>query len=626
MMKDLKTILENEILLRVRKPARYIGGEINIVRKPPEDVDVNIVLAFPDIYDIGMSHIGLKILYEIVNRIHWAAAERAFAPWTDMETIMREKNIPLYTLETFSPVRDCDILGFTLQYELSYTNVLNMLDLAGMPLHTKDRLSAQYPLVMAGGPAAFTAEPMHEFIDFFVLGDGEDVIVQIIEEYRRWKKETPFGGSAQRKLAFMRHIVSSLDGIYVPAFYNVEYFDGGRVKHITPCEAGVPDIIEKNVIRNLDYDEYPVKPLVPLIDIVHDRYTLEVMRGCTQGCRFCQAGILYRPRRERSMEFLIDRAKKGFASTGWEEISLSSLSTGDFSQLDELVERLINQFGTRRVSLSLSSLRADSFSVSIAEKVQRIKKTGLTFAVETASPRLRRIINKHIFDDELLRAAHETYEKGWNLLKLYFMIGLPTETMEDINQMIELIYAVSNECRKVNGRSGNINVSIACFVPKAHTPFQWEGFRPIEEFQEKIDFIKSRLRRRFIKLSFHDPERSFLEAVFARGDRRLSKVIMAAWRLGCRFDYWTEEFDLKRWRQAFAECDIDPDDLAARKFDYHEVLPWEHLSPGVSKDYLAEEHRKAYREEWTPDCYNSKCLNCGNVCNPQKQNPKGAEK
>ena len=618
-MKNLRAILEDEVLLGVRKPARYIGGEINMVRKPPESVDVRMALAFPDIYDIGMSHFGLKVLYEVVNRLPWASADRTFAPWTDMEALMREKGIPLYTLENFLPVRECDILGFTVQYELSYTNILNMLDLAGIPLRSEERLGSEYPLVIAGGPAAFVAEPLHEFIDLFVLGDGEEIIVEVLEEFRKWKRESPFGGSAERKRDFMRHLAHSYDGIYVPGFYEVEYGDNGKIKSITPNGPGVPDVVEKNVIRNLDYDEYPVKPLVPLIEIVHDRYMLEVMRGCTQGCRFCQAGILYRPRRERSVEFLVDRAKRGIMSTGWEEISLSSLSTGDFCRLDDLVDRLIEQFGTRQVSLSLSSLRADSFSVSIADKVQSIKKTGLTFAVETASPRLRRVLNKHIDDDELLQAVEETYSRGWDLIKLYFMIGLPTETMDDIDAMIDLIYRISDQRRKKDGRNGNINVSIACFIPKAHTPFQWEGFHSIDELEEKVAYIKSRIKRKFIKLSFHDPRRSFLEAAFSRGDRRLSKVVLAAWKLGCKFDYWTEEFNLDTWRQAFAQCGLDPEEFTSRKLDYDEKLPWEHLSPGVDKAFLAEEHRRAYREEWTPDCYNAKCLNCGNVCRPQKQ-------
>jgi radical SAM family uncharacterized protein len=474
---------------------------------------------------------------------------------------------------------------------------------------------------MAGGPAAFSAEPLHEFVDFFVLGDGEEIIVRLLEEFRRWKKEAPFAARAERKRDFLRNVASSLKGIYVPAFYDVDYLENGGINSIKPNEPGIPDVVEKNSVGNLDYDEYPEKPLVPLIEVVHDRYTLELMRGCTRGCRFCQAGMLYRPRRERSAEFLVDKAERGFAETGWEEISLSSLSTGDFTRLDELVGRLIDHFGTRRVSLSLSSLRSDSFSVSIADKVQRIKKTGLTFAVETASPRLRRVINKHIFDDELLQAVREASQKGWSLIKLYFMIGLPTETMDDVDAMIDLIHTVSGQfCRKA-GRNGYINVSIACFVPKAHTPFQWIEFRPIREFREKIDYIKSRIRRRSIKLAFHNPERSFLEAVFARGDRRLSQVVLAAWKLGCRFDYWTEEFDLGLWRQAFAECRIDPDRLAARRFDYSDTLSWEHLSPGVSKEFLAEEHRKACREEWTPDCFGSECLGCGNVCGPERLKP-----
>ena len=621
-MKSIKQILEDEILLNVSKPARYIGGEINVAKKLLNEIGVRLALAFPDIYDIGMSHFGIKILYEIINKIPWAYCERTFAPWMDMETKMREKNIPLFTLETFSPLREMDIIGFSLQYELSYTNLLNMLNLAQIPFYTTERFKGNFPFVIAGGPSAFASEPLHEFIDFFILGDAEEVFVGLLEEFRRWKREEPFGDNQKRKYNFLNHIASSIKGIYVPSLYEVEYFPNGKIKKIFPKYPSIPQVVEKNVLTDINYENYPVKPLVPLIEVVHDRFVLEVMRGCTHGCRFCQAGMLYRPRRERPIDYLLAKAIEGIASTGWEEISLTSLSTGDYHGLDELISRLLGYFGERRASISLSSLRADSFSVSIAEKVQQVKKTGLTFAVETASQRLRQVINKQISNDDLLSAVRDAGSKGWNLLKLYFMIGLPTETMEDIDEMIELIYSVYHQFKKSRGHHVNINVAIACFVPKAHTPFQWERFHNLDEFFEKARYIKSKIKNRSIKLSFHEPERSYLEAVFARGDRRLSKVLVSAWRLGCKFDYWNENFNLDIWKKAFNECGIAPDEYAYRKFDYSDILPWEHVSPKVSKEFLAEEHRKALRGEWTADCYETGCLNCGNVC-PPGQSRKG---
>ncbi len=611
---EIVAALESELLPLVQKPGRYIGGELNRVVKDHAELDVTLALAFPDVYEVGMSHIGFKILYEVVNRLDWACAERVYAPWPDMADRMRERELPLYSLETFTPLRDFNVVGFSLQYELCATNVLRMLDLAGIARTSDERLERGGPLVIAGGPCAFSCEPLAPYFDAVVLGDGEAAIVEILEALRQAKRSQDVLGNPEARRAFLRRIATSVVGVYVPQFYHVTYDEAGGVAAIERDYDDIPLPVERAVVRDLDAAPYPTAPVVPLINVVHDRAVLEVMRGCTQGCRFCQAGMVYRPVRERRMETLLGQARNTLGATGFEEISLSSLSTGDYSQIRELVTALADELKDNATSIALPSLRVDTYSVELAEQVARIKRTGITFAPETGSERLRAVINKPVRDNELLEAATEAYRRGWNLIKLYFMIGLPTETDEDLDAIAALIAKVSGARRAHDGRRGAVNVAVSCFVPKAHTPFQWLGFRPLAEFKEKIRALRRRVRSRAIKLRFHNPERSYLEAVFSRGDRRLAPVVAEAVRLGARFDDWSEHFSFERWREAFDAAGVDPDSYAYREFAPDATLPWEHLSPRVDKTYLLAELERARRGELTGDCREVGCRLCGSVC------------
>jgi radical SAM family uncharacterized protein len=589
----IRSLLETELLPGVSRPGRYIGSELNVTRKNHAEVDVTVALAFPDVYEIGMSNQGIQILYEIINRLEWAAAERVFAPWVDMEQKMREKGVPLYSLETFTPVSGFDILGFSLAYELCYTNVLNMLDLSGIPLRFEERCREGGPLVIAGGLGAFVPEPMWEFIDLFVVGDGEEAIVELLDEFRQGNFRERLRCDPLSRIEFLRSAAKKHEGMYVPHFYRVEYGHDGKLVRIEPVEKGIPRVIRKRTVRNLAEAAYPRKPIVPLVDVVHDRAVVEIMRGCKRGCRFCQAGRLYRPVRELPLPEVVERAKRAVEATGYEEVTLSSLSTGDHSEIEEIAACLSRSFAENRTAISLPSLRPDTFSIELLERVASSKKTGITLAVEAATSRLRTVINKDVEEGDVLAAAEAAYAHGWNLIKVYFMIGLPTERDEDIVALVQLVHKIADVRRGVDGRRGHVNVSIACFVPKAHTPFQWEKLENILELKRKILYIKRLIRGRNIKLKFHDPEKSYLEAVFSRGDRRLSSVIHRAWSKGCRLDDWSEHFRFIRWLDAFRESNTDADFYSYRERPYDEVLPWDHISCGIHKESLVKERERA---------------------------------
>ncbi|MBR2916917.1 MAG: TIGR03960 family B12-binding radical SAM protein, partial [Clostridia bacterium] len=562
---------------------------------------------FPDVYEIGMSHLGMKILYHMLNDREDTFCERVFAPWPDMEDLMRENNIPLLSMESHTPISEFDMVGFTLQYEMSYSNVVNMLSLGNIPLKSKDR-GEDDPFVCAGGPCAYNGEPLADIIDFFILGEGEEVNNEIMDEYKRWQKT---GESREDYLK----AISKIEGIYVPSFYDVTYNEDGTVKEVSPNREGVPQTIRKRIINDLDSCYIPEKLIVPFMDVVHDRIMLEIFRGCIRGCRFCQAGYLYRPVRERSVEKLTGVAKNCIKNTGYEEMSLSSLSTSDYRELQKLVDNLLEITVDKRINLSLPSLRVDNFSMELMEKVQKVKKSGLTFAPEAGSQRLRDVINKNVLEEDLLRTAGIAFRGGYDRVKLYFMIGLPTETDEDIKAIAELsekvigvFYEIPKEERK--GRNVSITISTSSFVPKPFTPFEWEPQNTMAELIRKQQFLKEQIKSRKIIYNWHQSEVSYLEAIFAKGDRRLSDVIISAVEKGCRFDGWGEYFDFEKWMEAFKENNINPEFYAYRKIDHDEVLPWDHIDTGVSKSFLMKEHDKAYQEITTPSC-REKCSGCG---------------
>ncbi|HWR41576.1 TIGR03960 family B12-binding radical SAM protein [Sporomusa sp.] len=596
------------ILSRVVKPARYTGHEWNSVVKDLNSVTVSFVLAMPDVYEVGMSNLGLKILYQILNERPDTFAERTYAPWVDMEAEMRNTGIRLYTLETKRPVADCDIVGFSLQYELSYSNVLNMLDLAGIPLLAADR-DETHPLIVCGGPCAFNAEPMADFVDFFILGEAEDVIGEVSAAVAAWKRS----GKPQGKAGILKQL-AGIRGIYVPAFYEAEYHADGRSASIRPLVPEAKPVITKRVIQDLDQVMFATKPIVPFIEIVHDRIMLELFRGCTRGCRFCQAGVLYRPVRERKMETLINYVQELIDNTGYNEISLVSLSSADYSCLSHLITQLTTRFKQQGVSVSLPSLRIDSFSIDLAKQVQQVRKSGLTFAPEAGTQRLRDVINKGVTEEDLTAAVSAAFKSGWSTIKLYFMIGLPTETDEDIVGIATLAQRVADLYKQIKGRKGaKVTVSVSSFVPKPHTAFQWFGQDSVEEIERKQRLLRSLIKDRSISLSWHDARTSFLEGVFSRGDRRLGKVLLRAWQNGVKFDGWSEHFKYGVWMEAFAAENIDPAFYASRHRDQDEDLPWEHLSSGVDNSFLVREWQAAQQEAFTPDCRRELCGACG-VC------------
>lgn len=596
----------NKILKTVEKPARYIGMEKNSVKKDLSKVKVKFAFAFPDIYDVGMSHLGLHILYNLLNNEEDVACERVFAPWVDMEENMVKENIPLFTLENKVPINEFDFVGFTLQYEMSYTNIINMLHLGNIPILSKDRRDTD-PLVIAGGPCAYNPEPIADIIDFFVLGEGEEVIIEILDLYKKHKEK------GYSKLEFLKE-VAQIEGIYVPQFYEVYYKEDNTIEKMVPIVEGVPKTVHKRIIKDLDKSYYPDKLIIPYIEIVHDRIPLEIFRGCTRGCRFCQAGMIYRPVREKSVDTLLELAEKLVEATGYENISLTSLSSCDYSQLQTLVTELMKRYEEKNIGISLPSLRLDSFSLGILKEIEKVRKTGLTFAPEAGSQRLRDVINKGVTEEDLEKAVTFAFNEGWSTIKLYFMIGLPTETEEDLLGIKRLGYKVKDIFFSLpkEKRKGNLKVTLSasCFVPKPFTPFQWVGQNSIEEFNKKIEILKNEIRDRKITFNYHEPKLSYLEAVLARGDRRLSKALIRAWEKGCKFDGWSELFDYSKWMEAFKETGINGDFYALRERKFEEVLPWDFIDTGVSKEYLIKEYEKAKGKKLTRDCRLG-CTNCG---------------
>ena len=596
--------LFEKILLEVQKPARYIGGETGSIVKDFDSAKCRIAFCFPDTYEIGMSHLGMKILYGVLNNHPDYLCERFFAPWIDMEEKMREHNMPIYSLENKKALNEFDIIGFTLQYEMSYTNILNMLDLGGVELLSSERKGDTF--VCFGGPCAYNCEPIADFADFVMLGEGEEQFIEVADEYTKWK------GSGKTRTEFLEAI-AKIEGIYVPSFYDVEYNEDGTVKKIVKNNINAADKPKKRIIKDMDKVYYPTNPIVPFTDIVHNRAMLEIFRGCTRGCRFCQAGFIYRPIREKSPDKLVEQAIELINNTGYDELSLTSLSSSDYSKFNELADKLLDITESKKVNLALPSLRVDNFSVDLMNRIQKVRKSGLTFAPEAGTQRLRDIINKNVTEQDLLNTASLAFSNGWSNIKLYFMTGLPFETLEDVlgiadlaNKVAKIYYSLGTDKKRKPVR---VTVSTSIFVPKPFTPFQWQGQEKMDSVIEKQNALKGAVGKS-VTYNWHDSKLSYLEAVFARGDRRLSKVMIKAFEKGCKFDSWDECFDFNRWMEVFEECGIDPDFYALRQRDLDEVLPWSHIDVGVSEEYLKKELKKASEGVTTHDCRNG-CTGCG---------------
>lgn len=596
------------ILPRVQKPGRYVGGELNAVIKDKKNIDIRFAFCFPDTYEIGMSHLGMKILYGLLNSKNYIWCERVFAPWIDMEKEMRENQILLYGLESGDPICNFDFVGFTLQYELSYTNVLNMLDLAKIPLCSSDRTDND-PIVVAGGPCVCNPEPLADFIDIFFIGEGEEVDCEVIDLYRKYKE---LGKSRKEFLK----AASQIEGVYVPALYQISYKQDGTLESIEPIE-NAPKTIKKRLLLDVDHSYFPEKFVVPFLEIVHDRAVGEVFRGCIRGCRFCQAGFIYRPVREKSVETIDRQCHTLCENTGYDELSLSSLSTSDYTKINELLEKLLSWTKDEKVSVSLPSLRVDGFSNELVEKIKMVRRSGLTFAPEAGTQRLRNVINKNVTEEELIHTVKTAFDGGWTKIKLYFMIGLPTETLKDIEgiadlgqMVVETYYANPN---KPKGKSVSVTLSASSFVPKPFTPFQWEAQDTIESLHQKQRHLIESIKTKKISTNWHDADTSFLEAVFARGDRKLCAVLKEAHNRGIRFDGWSDCFSLANWLEVFQYLEIDPTFYANRKRSFDEILPWDHIDYGIKKTFLIEECKKAYQNRTTLNC-REKCSACGASC------------
>ena len=605
-----KLALSDEILLTIEKPARYIGNEVNSVKKDLNEVDVRFCMCFPDVYEIGMSHLGIQILYDMFNRREDVYCERVYSPWTDLDKIMREQNIPLFALESQDPVKDFDFLGITIQYEMCYTNILQVLELSQIPIWAKNRTEKD-PIVIGGGPCTYNPEPIAEFFDLFYIGEGETVYFDLIDLY----KEAKESGCSRKE--FLRK-AAGIEGIYVPSLYQVTYHEDGTVKEMVPTQEGVPQKVKKQVVSDMTEATYPEKPVVPYIKVTQDRVVLEIQRGCIRGCRFCQAGMIYRPTRGRSLEALKDYAYKMLKNTGHGEISLSSLSSSDYLQLKELTYFLIEEFGKQGVNISLPSLRIDAFSLDVMSKVQDVKKSSLTFAPEAGSQRLRDVINKGLTEEVILNGALEAFKGGWNRVKLYFMLGLPTENEEDQKGIAYLAQKIAEEYYSIpkHERNGRVQItaSASFFVPKPFTPFQWATMLSPKEYMDRAhlvnDTFKEQVNRKSLSFKWHDAKTTILEGVLARGDRKVAQSVYEAYKSGCLFDSWTEYFDYGKWLEAFEKTGVDIDFYTTRPRDLDEVFPWDFIDIGVTKDFMKREWKNAIEEKVTPNC-RMQCSGCG---------------
>ena len=605
-----KLALDDEILLNIEKPARYIGGEVNSVMKDKEKVDIRFAMCFPDVYEIGMSHLGIQILYDMFNRRGDTWCERVYSPWSDLDKVLREKNIPLFALESQDPVCDFDFLGITIQFEMCYTNILQILELSHIPLHASERTAAD-PFVIGGGPCTYNPEPLAEFFDIFYIGEGETVYDELLDVYKSWK------GSGKSRKEFLE-MAAQIEGLYIPSFYDPVYNEDGTLKSFSPNNVHAPAAVKKQVVMDVTDASYPMKPVVPFIKATQDRVVLEIQRGCIRGCRFCQAGMIYRPTRERNVDKLKEYARAMLKNTGHEEISLSSLSSSDYSELKELVTFLIDEFKGKGINISLPSLRIDAFSLDVMSRVQDIRKSSLTFAPEAGSQRMRNVINKGLTEEDILDGAGQAFEGGWSKVKLYFMLGLPTETEEDMREIARLSDRVARRYYEIPKEQRNgkcqITASSSFFVPKPFTPFQWAPMCTAEEYMRRAEIVKeefhAQLNRKSLKYNWHDAQVTVLEGVMARGDRKVGKVIEEAYRLGCLFDSWTESFRNELWIQAFENTGIDPSFYNLRERSEEELFPWDFIDTGVSRSFLRGEWERAVQETVTPNC-RQQCSGCG---------------